>query len=94
MLNQGVLRKTVVALGLCFVATFAVDSAFAQAPAAPAAKPAPGKVGGGDKSIAAKKGVGESLGNKEFDEEQLPGTLEIGLALGSIAGVIAAIKWL
>jgi hypothetical protein len=91
MLNQGVLRKTAVALGLSLVATFAVDTALAQAPAA---KPDAGKVGGGDKTIAAKKGVGESLGNKEFDQEKLPGTLEIGLALGSIAGVVAAIKWL
>ncbi len=48
----------------------------------------------GDKKIASKKGVEGSLGSKEIDADQLPGKLEIGIALGSVAGMIAAIKYL
>lgn len=48
----------------------------------------------GDKGMATKKGVGQSLGNKEFDKEKLPGKLEIGLAVGSFIAMIAVVKWL
>lgn len=61
---------------------------------APEASAADSKVGGADKEIATKKGVKDSLATKEFDQDKLPGTLEIGLALGSIAAVVAAIKYL
>jgi len=47
-----------------------------------------------DKSSASKQGVAESLGNKEIDANKLPGKLEIGIAFGSVAGAIAAIKYL
>lgn len=43
------------------------------------------------KSIASKKD-GE-LGNKEFDQDQLPGKLEIGLGVGSIFVMIAVVKY-
>lgn len=82
MMSRFGLRRTMVIGGL-----LALAAVFApEANAAPA--------GGSDKSIAAKKGVGESLGNKEFDDNKLPGKLEVGLALGSIVGAVAAIKWL
>jgi hypothetical protein len=44
------------------------------------------------KGIAGKKD-GE-LGNKEFDQDQLPGKLEVGLGLGSIVVMIAVVKYL
>lgn len=43
------------------------------------------------KSIAAKKD-GE-LGNKEFDQNKLPGKMEVGLGLGSIVVMIAVMKY-
>jgi hypothetical protein len=47
-----------------------------------------------DKKIATKEGVAGSLGNKEIEEDQLPGTLEIGFAIGSVMACIAAFKFL
>jgi len=48
----------------------------------------------GDKKIGSRKGVEESLGSKEIDAEQLPGQLEIGLAIGSTVAMIACLKYL
>lgn len=84
MSKRGIIRGMLVAAALALVAVFAPDAS-AQAGS---------KAGGSDKTIAAKKGVSDSLGSKEFDKDKLPGTLEIGLALGSIVAVVAAIKWL
>jgi hypothetical protein len=47
-----------------------------------------------DKDIATKQGVGESLGSKTIDKDKLPGTLEIGFAVGSIITMIAVLKYL
>lgn len=47
---------------------------------------------GADKDLAATE-TG-TLGTKEWDEDQLPGALEIGLGFGSIAVMIAVMKWL
>lgn len=47
-----------------------------------------------DKGVATKKGVAGSLGSKEIDAEKLPGKLEMGIAFGSVAGMIAAFKYL
>lgn len=47
-----------------------------------------------DKKMATKKGVAGSLGNKEIEEQKLPGTLEIGFAVGSVVAAIAAFKFL
>lgn len=81
MNKKSFLKKGLLCAGLAIAAVFGANEVSAQA-------------GGKDKEIATKKGVSESLGNKEFDQEKLPGTLEIGLALGSIVAMIAAIKWL
>ena len=35
----------------------------------------------------------EGLGNKEIDENQLPGKFEVGLAFGSIIAMIGVIKF-
>jgi len=84
MNKRRVLRATWLGLGIALAAAFSAGDVAAQK----------ASVGGKDKEIATKKGVSESLGNKEFDEDKLPGTLEVGLALGSIAAVVAAMKWL
>jgi len=76
------------ALIICAGAVVLSDDAMAQKKAA--AKSATK----GDKSIATKKGVEGSLGQKEIDADKLPGKLEIGIALGSVAAMIAAIKYL
>ena len=47
---------------------------------------------GADKKIA-QKGQME-LGSKEWDQDQLPGTLEISLGVGSTFVMIAVMKWL
>lgn len=47
-----------------------------------------------DQEIATKQGVSESLATKDFDDDKLPGKLEIGIALGSIVAVIAVTKYL
>ena len=59
-----------------------------------AGQPDAGTSLGGDKKIGQRKGVEQSLGSKEIDAEQLPGTLEIGLALGSTVAMIACLKYL
>ena len=43
----------------------------------------------GDKKLATQEG----LGNKDIDENQLPGKFEIGLAIGSIVAMIGVIKF-
>lgn len=77
------LRNSLLPTLLICVAAAAISS---EAPAKSTSK--------ADKSIATKKGVEGSLGQKEIDEDKLPGKLEIGIALGSVAGMIAAIKYL
>ncbi len=52
------------------------------------------KAVGADKGIATKQGVEQSLGNKQFDKDKMPGKLEAGLAVGSIIAMIAVVKWL
>ena len=47
-----------------------------------------------DKSLATKEGVEGSLGQMKIDSERLPGTLEIGMAIGSTIAMVAALKWL
>ena len=42
-----------------------------------------------DKKLATQEG----LGNKEIDENKLPGTFEIGLAIGSIIAMIGVLKY-
>jgi hypothetical protein len=42
-----------------------------------------------DKDLATKEG----LGNKDWDETQLPGKFEIGLAIGSIVALIGVMKF-
>lgn len=80
MHKKSLLRGGLLAFALAFVALFACDTAEAQS-----AK---------EKDIASRKGVANSLATKEFDQKKLPGTLEIGLAIGSTVASIAAIKWL
>ncbi len=46
-----------------------------------------------DESMETREGM-DSLATKEFDEDKLPGKLEIGLAIGSIFVMIAVVKWL
>lgn len=48
----------------------------------------------GDKDLASKKGLGESLGSKKFDKDKLPGPGKIGLAIGSVIAAIAVVKFL
>ncbi len=47
-----------------------------------------------DKDLATKEGVGQSLGQKDWEEDQLPGTFEIGMAVGSVIVAVAVWKWL
>jgi hypothetical protein len=47
-----------------------------------------------DKTIATKKGVAQSLGSKEIEENKLPGKLEVGLGVGSCVVMVAVMKWL
>lgn len=42
-----------------------------------------------DQKLAAQEG----LGDKDIDEEQLPGKFEIGLAVGSIVAMIGVLKY-
>lgn len=42
-----------------------------------------------DQKLATREG----LGDKEIDENQLPGKFEIGLALGSIVALIGVMKY-
>jgi hypothetical protein len=81
MKQNNALRGSLLAGGIVLAAVFAVGDAHAQ------------KAGGSDKEMATKKGM-DALATKEFDKNKLPGTLEVGLALGSIGAVIAAMKWL
>ncbi|MFP4502379.1 MAG: hypothetical protein ACLFTT_15365 [Candidatus Hydrogenedentota bacterium] len=46
-----------------------------------------------DQDISSPEGM-DALATKEFDEDKLPGKLEIGLAIGSIFVMIAVVKWL
>lgn len=45
-----------------------------------------------DKDLASRDGT--QLGTKEFDQDKLPGKLEMGLAVGSFFVMIAVVKWL
>ena len=47
-----------------------------------------------DKNSAMKQGVSESLGTKEFDEDQMPGKTEYMIVIASVIGAIAAVKYL
>ncbi len=80
MHKKSLLKGALAALALTLVALFACDTAEAQSTK--------------EKDIASRKGVANSLATKEFDQKKLPGTLEIGLAIGSTVASIAAIKWL
>lgn len=80
MQKKRLLTGTVAACALGFAALFMCDAAQAQS-----AK---------EKEIASRKGVSGSLGSKDIDEKKLPGTMEIGLAIGTTVASIAAIKWL
>lgn len=79
MLVKNIILVLAVALVLGFSLGFAVEPAYAQGAAA-------------DRSLAAKESG--SLGNKEWDKDKLPGKQEVGMALGSIALLFAAFKWL
>ncbi len=48
---------------------------------------------GGATSADKKLATQEGLGDKEIDENQLPGKFEIGLALGSIVALIGVMKY-
>ncbi len=77
-------KSLLAVVALCLVLCFAI-AVFTQDASAQAAA---------DKELATKKGVSGSLGSKEFEEDKLPGALEIGLAVGSIIAMIAVIKYL
>jgi len=77
------MRLTAVALLLCLTMGFLLTDAHAADSA-----------GGSDKEIATKKGVSESLGTKEFDDDKMPGKLEYAIAVGSTVALIAVIKYL
>jgi len=81
MNKNSAFRGMLLACGIVLVAALGAGEAQAQ------------KGGGADKEMATKKGM-DALATKEFDQDKLPGTLEVGLALGSIGAMIAAIKWL
>lgn len=76
-------KRIIIVLALCVVGCFALgaltEEAYAQSVK-------------GDKSLASKESG--TLGTKEFDQEKLPGKLEMGLAAGSIVVMIAAFKYL
>ena len=80
MTIQNILLVLAVALVLGFALGFAAEPAFAQGNA------------GADKDLASRESG--QLATKEFDQDKLPGKLEIGVALGSIVVLIAVFKWL
>jgi hypothetical protein len=49
---------------------------------------------GADKELATKKGVGDSLGTKEYDKDKLPTKPKIFFGVGSIVLAIIVVKWL
>lgn len=69
---------------LCLSFALVADTAHAQESVAK----------GADKEIASKKGVAQSLGNKDIEEDKLPGKFEVGLGLGSCIAMVAVMKWL
>jgi hypothetical protein len=71
-------------VAVAFALFFATDVALAQESKAKSV----------DKTIATKKGVSGSLGNKEFDQKKLPGTKEYALVAASFIVMIAVVKWL
>jgi hypothetical protein len=93
MKTKRVLRFLLPALVVAFAMGCGDSAPPAPDAGANAAKDSAGKKGG-DKKIGSKKGVEGSLGTKEIEEEKLPGTLEIGLALGSTVAMIACFKYL
>jgi len=78
-MSRRVAHIAILAVLFVFAGCFlAADDAHAQASA--------------DKNLA-QKGTME-LGSKEWDKDQLPGTLEISLGVGSTFVMIAVMKWL
>lgn len=73
------------ALGLIALAAVFVVTEDASAQAKGASK--------GDRASANKKGM-DVLADKKFDQNKLPGTREYIIAFGSLAGAVAAIKYL
>lgn len=80
MLIKDLLIIAAVAVVLCFALGLAVEPAMAQG------NP------GADRSLAERESG--QLATKEWDQSKMPGKLEMGLALGSIAVLIAVFKWL
>jgi hypothetical protein len=76
-----IIRTVLCCLVLVLAFTLLADSALAQSSSA-------------DKDLATKEGVAASLGNKEFDQDKLPGKLEVSIAFGSVFVLIAVWKWL
>ncbi len=81
------MHRVVAAFALCLLLCAGICAMVDQASAQDAAV-------SGDKEIATREGVSESLGNKEWDKDQLPGKGKIGFAFGSIIAMIAVIKYL
>lgn len=79
------MRNIAIAILFCLVLCVALGVFTGQAKA---------QTKGADKDLAAKKGIADSLGHKEWDQKKLPGKLQIGLALGSLVAMIAVLKWL
>lgn len=90
------LRKILRVLLPSLVVMLAWGCSDSSAPAAGGAGTASGEKSkaGADKAIQSRKGVEQSLGTKEIEEDKLPGTLEIGLAIGSTVAMIACFKYL
>jgi hypothetical protein len=83
------IKKMVLATAACLLLVGSLAFFTENALAADAAKPAD-KASSADHKIATQDG----LATKEFDKDKLPGKMEIGLTIGSIVAVIAAVKYL
>ena len=81
-------KKTLLMIGVVFAAVLLAVVVFSDSANVYAADTA----GKGDKSIATKEGVGESLGDKKFEEDKLPGPFKIGFAIGSLITMIVVVK--
>ena len=86
-------KKTILAVSACLLLVASLAFFTGQAWAAGGVGKAAAAAGGdlsGDQKIASQEG----LATKKFDQDKLPGKLEIGFTIGSVVAVIAAFKYL
>jgi hypothetical protein len=86
-------KKSILAVSACLLLVASLAFFTGQAMAAPNMGKAAGAAGV-DMSADQKLANQEGLATKKFDQDKLPGKLEIGFTIGSVVAVIAAFKYL